>query len=481
MSISWGENRAVQNRLQAPQQICKVNLATFRDGGTASATLTMDSTKPGDGIARAGFGYPTVDIGFALDEVHGYAYLGTSNGTSGPDNDKWPNNQSMVIQVKLGEGDSFPEHPLKTLDLRVGERGLSAAVMDLAHGDVYFGTDNTYPAHIYLIHVGDGTQPMREVGRLDLNLGSLKPDQLPSDGMGSPGSKAEEYGEAFIRSAIFDTQQNAIYFGTDTKPAQLVKVGTQAYMPEPKTAQEFSKKVQAMLAPLENVNDRPGIAVEIIDHGQVILNKGYGLANLETKAPVTPDTQFFLASCSKQFTAMAIMLLQQSGKLNYDDPITKYFPEFPDYARKITIRNLLNHTGGLPEYDTVMVKAGKVEEAKDHWPRAANTPPSAYEPTAHDALEFLATVPAPQFPAGEKFTYSNSGYVILAQIVEKVSGMRFAEFVQQNIFRPLGSEGRLLRLHDERKQQATTSRPAIASFPATTLPPAPPTTTTSRY
>jgi len=195
-----------------------------------------------------------------------------------------------------------------------------------------------------------------------------------------------------------------------------------------------SGRVDALFAPWSK-GDTPGAAVIIIQNGKVLLKKGYGLANLQTKAPITTDTAFRLASLTKQFTAMAVMMLAERGKLKYEDPLSKFFPEFPTYAEKITIRHLLNHLAGFPEYEDLFIKSGKID--KD-WPRSASTKPSAFEPSSKDALAILEQVKSPDFGPGEKFRYSNSGYVILAQIVEKVSGQSFRQFLEQNTFAPLG-------------------------------------------
>jgi len=211
-----------QAHRREPPQIAKVNLANFRDGSSSVATYTMDSTKAGDGIARDGFDYPSFDEGLIIDQVHNYGYIGTYNASPGK-LDVWPNNQSRVVRVRLGMGDSFPQHPLEVLNLRLGERDLAAGVLDSAHGNIYFGTDNTYPAHVYMIHVGDGTTPMKEGGRLDLNTGSLS--TWPHDGETVPGAKAALFGEIYLRSAILDTAHDAIYFGTDSRPGQVIKIG----------------------------------------------------------------------------------------------------------------------------------------------------------------------------------------------------------------------------------------------------------------
>jgi CubicO group peptidase (beta-lactamase class C family) len=207
-------------------------------------------------------------------------------------------------------------------------------------------------------------------------------------------------------------------------------------------------KVDALLAPWSK-GDTPGVAVLVIKDGKVLLKKGYGLASLETKKPIGPDTAFLLGSITKPFTAMAIMILAERKKLHYDDPLSKFFPEFPPYAEKVTIRHLLNHTAGFPEYDDLFVKSGKMDS---DWPRSAKSKPSRFEPTSKDALQILSQEKELQFTPGDQYKYSNSGYMILAQIVEKVSGKSFAQFLQQEIFQPLSMKRS--RLYDE-------TRPAI--------------------
>ena len=200
-----------------------------------------------------------------------------------------------------------------------------------------------------------------------------------------------------------------------------------------------------------NKGDSPGAAVLVIRDGKILLKKGYGLAEVESKKPITPDTAFLLGSITKQFTAMAIMMLAERGKISYEDPLSKFFPEFPPYAQKITVRHLLNHTAGFAEYDDLFVEGGLIDR---DWPRSSKTKPSQFEPTSKDALKLLAQQHSLRFSPGEKFEYSNSGYVILAQIVEKVSGKRFTEFLKANIFGPLGMNRTLL--YDE-------TRPTVAN------------------
>jgi len=208
----------------------------------------------------------------------------------------------------------------------------------------------------------------------------------------------------------------------------------------PAPAASLAEKVDRLMAPWSQ-GGTPGAALLVIREGQIVLKKGYGLANLESQKPITPDTAFLLGSVTKQFTAMAVMMLAERGKLKYDDPLSQFFPGFPPYARKITVRHLLHHTAGFPEYEDLFLEGGKLD--KDY-PRSAKTPRSKFEPTSKDALALLAQVKAPRFAPGEKHEYSNSGYVLLAQIIEKVSGQSFAQFLRQNIFQPLGMNRSLL-------------------------------------
>ena len=171
---------------------------------------------------------------------------------------------------------------------------------------------------------------------------------------------------------------------------------------------------------------QPGVAVAVVQEGKLVLERAYGFANIDTRTPVNSDTAFDLASVSKQFAAMAIMLLEEDGKLSYDDFIGKYVPELRVYEG-VTIRHLLLHTGGLPDYyDVIDTSAGM--------------------PTNQDAAELLGQMAKADFPPGERYEYSNAGYDMLGPIVEAASGMRFAEFVQQRIFVPLKMDSS--RVHD---------------------------------
>jgi CubicO group peptidase (beta-lactamase class C family) len=166
--------------------------------------------------------------------------------------------------------------------------------------------------------------------------------------------------------------------------------------------------------------DVPGAAVMAIRHGQPVLVKSYGLADYERHIPVTDSTNFRLASLTKQFTAMSIMILKERGKLDYTQTLCQIFPEFPAYGKDITIRNLLQHTSGLIDYENLIPESAIVQ-VRDR-----------------DVLRMMMAQDSTDFIPGSAFRYSNSGYAVLAMVVEKVSGQSFAAFLKENIFLPLG-------------------------------------------
>lgn len=202
-----------------------------------------------------------------------------------------------------------------------------------------------------------------------------------------------------------------------------------------------SAQVDVLMAPWTGTGT-PGAAVLVVRNGEVVHKKGYGMASLTKRQPIAADTSFLLASVTKQFTAMAIMILAEQGKLRYEDTLASFFPEFPAYANRITVRHLLNHTAGFPEYDDLFEQAGMVRKEDYGLPRKPR--PDGFEPTVRDVLKILASQKAPRFAAGDKYEYSNSGYVLLALIVEKVSGQPFAKFLAQRIFEPSGMKQSVL-------------------------------------
>lgn len=169
----------------------------------------------------------------------------------------------------------------------------------------------------------------------------------------------------------------------------------------------------------------PGVAVLVRRNNRTVFKRGYGVTDLKSQTPIDAHTNFRLASCTKQFTAMAVMLLVHDGKLRYDEPMTEIFPDFPAYGKSITIRNLLNHTSGLPDYEELMEKASPNLWNADHQIQDA------------EVLKLLESEDHGKFAPGTKWSYSNSGYVTLGLIVAKVSGEPFGDFLSKRIFRPL--------------------------------------------
>ena len=173
-----------------------------------------------------------------------------------------------------------------------------------------------------------------------------------------------------------------------------------------------------------NSTHTPGCAVGVAREGRTLLTRGYGMADLETGTPITAETIFESGSVAKQFTASAMILLALDGKLSLDDPARKYISELPEYDRPITIRHLLTHTSGLREWSSLVAAAG--------WPRGTR---------AHTQAELLDAVfrqKALNYPVGDYYSYTNSGYALAATIVERVSGKSLQAFTQERIFGPLG-------------------------------------------
>jgi len=191
------------------------------------------------------------------------------------------------------------------------------------------------------------------------------------------------------------------------------------------SAQVSPTQIDAIFAPLKSAT-APGAAVLVVRNGQPVFRRGYGITDLRSIRPIDAETNFRIASFSKQFTAACIMLLVRDGKLHYDDHLTDFFPEVPAYGKSITVRNLLNHTSGLPDYEDLLMQ------------KYPNTPEEKI-PQILDAgvLKLLEQQTDAKFPAGSKWEYSNSGYVVLALIVEKVSGEPFGQFLHDRVFVPL--------------------------------------------
>jgi CubicO group peptidase (beta-lactamase class C family) len=182
-----------------------------------------------------------------------------------------------------------------------------------------------------------------------------------------------------------------------------------------------SAKVDELIAKY-NFKNGPGLSVAVLKDGVTVYKKGFGIANLEYRIPITPKTAFQIASVSKQFTAFSILLLEQEGKLSLDDDVRKYLPEMSDYGHKITLRNLANHTSGIRDNSALANLIGTSE---------------ADMLSNEQAVKLITSQKELNFIPGDEFEYCNSGYILLAEIVKKVSGQSFANYVKTRIFNPL--------------------------------------------
>lgn len=180
--------------------------------------------------------------------------------------------------------------------------------------------------------------------------------------------------------------------------------------------------VDSVLAPFAST-ESPGCAVGVTRAGDLVFAKGYGMADLEHDRPITPDTRFYIASVSKQFTAMSIVLLALDGRLSLDDSIQKWVPEVPSFGAVITLRELLNHTSGLRDYYTLLAVSG--------WPTDGQL-------TEKQFLTLVGRQKNLNFAPGDEFLYSNTGYALLSIVVRRASGQSLRTFAAERIFKPLG-------------------------------------------
>jgi CubicO group peptidase (beta-lactamase class C family) len=168
----------------------------------------------------------------------------------------------------------------------------------------------------------------------------------------------------------------------------------------------------------QNFGAIPGAAVAVTYQGKIVFEGGSGYADAEKRTLIDPNTRFELASVTKQITAMAVMMQKESGKFQYDSPVTQFFPEFSGFGDGVTIRNLLQHTGGFPDYSELCRGPGPARN--------------------DDIVKLMVNKGRLDFRPGARFVYSNTGYDLLAVLVERTSGLSYPDFVEQKIFSPLG-------------------------------------------
>ncbi len=172
-----------------------------------------------------------------------------------------------------------------------------------------------------------------------------------------------------------------------------------------------------------NQPNHPGGSIGIMQNGEVIYSKAFGLASMEYLVPNAPNTAYNIASVSKQFTSMGILLLEQEGKLSIDEDIRKYLPELPDFGEKITLRHCMHHTSGMRSLHALLGMAGwRGDDARSN----------------KDLFRFMKQQKDLNFKPGAEYLYCNTGYMLMADIIERLTDEKFVDWMQKNVFRPLG-------------------------------------------
>ena len=232
---------------------------------------------------------------------------------------------------------------------------------------------------------------------------------------------------------VVEREALARYFGASSPGASMRSVafrsivltavallaGCAAPHRSPTMTAPLDRAMDSLLAPYAKPG-APGASVLVVRDGRIVVERAWGLRDLEVAIPATPRTSYRLASLTKQFTATAIMLLAADGRLRLDDTVARYLPELPAYARSVTVRQLLTHASGLPAYED-FVPDSQTAQVHDR-----------------DVPALIAHADSLYFPAGSAYRYSNTGYALLALVVERVSGQPFARFLRDRIFLPLG-------------------------------------------
>ncbi|HSC71559.1 MAG TPA: serine hydrolase domain-containing protein, partial [Candidatus Methylomirabilis sp.] len=218
------------------------------------------------------------------------------------------------------------------------------------------------------------------------------------DGSRRAGGQADGWAALALRAAIFVAALLSTWLIPSPVAAQL-----------PDAVQ---RQIHEVFSDFDHTNS-PGCALAVYRDGKIVFARGYGMANLELGIAISPRTVFDIGSTSKQFTAFAVALLAEDGKLSLDDPVRKHFPEMPAYTDRITVRNLVQHTSGLRDYLSLMSLAGyNFDDVTDDT----------------DALKLIVRQQAPNFAPSSEWLYSNSGYFLLSQIVKRVSGKTLRQF-----------------------------------------------------
>jgi CubicO group peptidase (beta-lactamase class C family)/ketosteroid isomerase-like protein len=304
--------------------------------------------------------------------------------------------------------------------------------------------------HTALIDFGQAERLSFLIGRYYLE---------PRDGRAQDGSfilvLAGQAGRRRIRSLVFTPATSAA-----TPTAAAAATGVPAASPPVQPSDTpparparapldaaAAARIDAVFADF-NGDGSPGCALAVVRHGDVVLRRGYGLADIASRARITPQTSFYAASVSKQFTAFAVALLADQGRLSLDDDVRRWIPEVPDFGRTITIRHLIHHTSGLRDYLALLNLAGWATDGL----------------LSHaEFLELVGRQRALNFEPGTQYLYSNTGYVLLSVLVERVTGRSLREFAAADIFAPLGMTSTVFR--DDHRMAVNGAALAYAPLP----------------
>ncbi|HHS14201.1 MAG TPA: serine hydrolase [bacterium] len=229
----------------------------------------------------------------------------------------------------------------------------------------------------------------------------------------------------------FDTETEGEYrieikpFEDQSGPYTITILRLEAKAADPK------KRVNQLMAAYIG-SGKPGAALAVLKDGKMIFAKAYGMANLTYRIPFTLETPNNIGSSSKQFTGFAVALLEKQGKLSLDDDIRKYFPELPDFGKTVTLRHLASHTSGYREYINLLAMAGRRFEEGDYIKR-------------DEIIDIVKNQPELQNNPGDEFNYNNTGFALLAMVVERVTEQKFPEWMRDNVFGPLGMTRTVVR------------------------------------
>ena len=199
-----------------------------------------------------------------------------------------------------------------------------------------------------------------------------------------------------------------------------------AVVASPGEAQQLPAEARAAIDEVFAEYDRttgPGCAVGVVQDSRLVYERGYGIGQMDHAIPLSGSSVFYLASVSKQFTAAAVLIAEHEGFLSLDDPVQKHIADFPDYEEPVTVRHLIHHTGGVRDYLTLMILSGiSVADVL----------------TDEEMLGLITRQRALNFEPGSRYLYTNSGYVLLAEIVERATGRSLRQYSEEKIFGPLG-------------------------------------------